>query len=426
MPTATSPRRESRLGALDFLRFGAAAVVLAFHFTARDSPAWGGQVPDSFDGVASWSAYGRMGVQLFFVISGFVILMSSWGKSVPSFVASRVGRLYPAYWASVVISVGVIALWPTVAAFFGHDFTASDVVLNLTMVQMAFGIPDLDGAYWTLWYEARFYLLIALLMLAGGLTRTRVLAFATLWPIAGALAAGSESTLLTTLLMPDYAAFFAGGMLLYVLYRDGHDWGVWLLLGLQGAVGLHFSLSINMASLAATTHNPPSPIVVAVLTFLCFGLVALTTLTPVARWNAGWMTFAGALTYPLYLIHGNLGFFVIAKTQEPIGAWGAVAAATVVCLIVSVLLYRLVEKPFGPMLRRLTLSMLQPATRGAEAKAAAPSPMPAPAASPSPLEVTGRSPRLPMPPRPHARPVTAAVPTPRAYERVAVGTSSRG
>src|SRR4051794_6198061 len=89
----SSPGRHGRLGALDALRFIAAAAVVAFHFTARQSPAWEGPAPEAFDAVGPLTSYGRLGVALFFVISGFVILMSSWGRDLPHFVASRVGRL---------------------------------------------------------------------------------------------------------------------------------------------------------------------------------------------------------------------------------------------------------------------------------------------------------------------------------------------
>jgi peptidoglycan/LPS O-acetylase OafA/YrhL len=420
--TPSSPRRRSRLGALDVLRFLAAAAVVAFHFTARDSPAWDGPVPQEFASIGPWTSYGRLGVALFFVISGFVILMSSWGRDIPHFVASRVGRLYPAYWVSVVVSAGVVFLWPENPAFFGLDITTSDAVLNLTMVQTAFGAPDLDGVYWTLWYEARFYLLIALLMLAGGLTRTRVLAFATLWPIAGAVAGTTASPLLTTLLMPDYAAFFAGGMLLYLLYREGHDWGVWMLVALQCAIALHFSMKMFGPSLTTTTAFAPSPVKLALVTFLCFALVALVTLTPVARWDARWMTFAGALTYPLYLIHENLGWFVISRSREALGAWGAVLAASTVALVASVLLYRLVEKPFGARLRRVTLAMLRPPARAPEAPAA-----PVPTPLPPRHETTTRTPRVGYgPSRPPVGPATASVSVSHRPEVPTAGTSPRG
>jgi peptidoglycan/LPS O-acetylase OafA/YrhL len=363
--------RTGRLGMLDVLRFVAAGAVVGFHFLARDSPAWGGAVPDEVAGAGQWAAYGRLGVPLFFVISGFVILMSSWGRDVPDFVASRVGRLYPAYWVSVVLSVAIsFVLWPTYAEFFGGRESASEAVLNLTMVQQAFGSRNVNGVYWTLWYEARFYLLIALLVLIG-MTRRRILAFAALWPVAGAIADQAGSELLTTLLLPTYAPFFAGGMLLYVLYRDGHDRGTWLLVGLQAATALYYSLRIHESALTELTPFAPSGAVIAVLTLACFGLVALATLTPAARWNARWMVYAGALTYPVYLLHENLGWFVIAHLRESLGAWGAVGAAVVAALVASMLVHHLVEKPLGPVLRRVTADMLRRTTDRTEAPAAA-------------------------------------------------------
>lgn len=365
---------------LDVLRLLAAMSVVAFHFTARESPAWDGPAPEALAPVGQWAAYGRMGVPLFFVISGFVLLMSSWGRDVPDFVASRVGRLFPAYWVAVVVSIVlVLYVWPANPAFFGHEITTSEALLNLTMVQGAFGVHDVDGPYWTLWYEARFYLLIVLLMLVG-ITRRRILAFCALWPVAGALADGADSPLLTAVLMPDYAPFFAGGMLLYLIHRDGHDAGTWLLVGLQILFALDFSLEYYRYVLGLETAWAPSSALIALGTLACFGLVALVTLTSLARRSAGWMTLAGALTYPLYLIHENLGWFVIHLARDRVGPWGAVLLGTAVALVAAVALHHLVERPFGGRLRAIVLTTLRTTARS-DAGPRRPASIPVPAAA---------------------------------------------
>ena len=359
-PTKT---RTGHLGMLDAMRFVAALAVLAFHYTARDSPGWDGLPPESLAGVGQWAAYGRMGVPLFFVISGFVLLMSSWGKDVQSFVASRIGRLFPAFWVAVTFSVVlVLFIWPENPAYLGHEITTSEALLNYTMVNSAYSVADIDGPYWTLWYEARFYALIAVLILIG-ITRNRILAFCTLWPIVGAVAASTQSEMLIAVLMPDYAPFFAGGMLLYVIYRDGHDLGVWLLVAMQGAFALNISVSTYSYALPLETAWVPSNAVIGLLTAACFGLVALVTLTPVARWNMRWMAFAGALTYPVYLVHENLGWYVIHLVRDEVSAWTAVLCATAVTLVAAVLLNQLVEKPFGNKLRLAVLAMLRKPAR---------------------------------------------------------------
>ena len=90
-------REAGRLRVLDGLRLVAALAVVAFHYTGRDNPAWGESVRTVFPTLSPVTLYGGFGPYLFFMISGFVILMSTWGRPVHSFVASRVGRIYPAY-----------------------------------------------------------------------------------------------------------------------------------------------------------------------------------------------------------------------------------------------------------------------------------------------------------------------------------------
>jgi peptidoglycan/LPS O-acetylase OafA/YrhL len=343
---------------LDALRFVAALSVVAVHLTSRSSPAWDGPVPAEVVPVGRWTGYGHLGVPLFFIISGFVLLMTAWGRDIPAFVASRVGRLFPAYWVAVGFSaVLVLWVWPANPVFFGAFISKTQAALNFTMLQGAFSSPNLDGSYWTLWYEARFYLLIAIFMMVG-ITRRRVLAFATLWPIIAAIASASGQAFIAAFLMPDYAPFFAGGMLLYLIYRDGHDLGTWLLVGFQVVSGANFATHYYM-NLSNSTPVVPSKILIAVLIVGSFAAVAAVTLTRLARWNAWWMTTLGALTYPLYLIHENLGWFTIHLLRDALGSWGAIGVATVVVLTAAVLIHRLVERRFGKRLRAATLRMLE-------------------------------------------------------------------
>lgn len=353
----TGPRT-ARLGVLDALRFLAALSVVGFHFTGI-TPAWDGAAPAELDPVSRWAAYGAMGVPLFFVISGFVVLMTAWGRDVPQFVASRVGRLFPAYWAAVVLAMlFAFVIWPAGAVTMGQAPTKHDALVNLTMLQGALGVPDLNGAFWTLWTEARFYALVAVLILVG-ITRGRVIAFAALWPLAGALAENADAELLATVLISDYSPYFAGGMLLYVLFRDGHDLLVWLLVGLQSLLALHFAVGFYPVGLPVATGRPVSTAVVALISFGCFGLVALATLTRLNRSAARWLTVLGALTYPVYLVHEKVGFFAIHVVRDGVSPWLALAAGTAASLACAAVLHHVVEKPWGGRLRAATLRALR-------------------------------------------------------------------
>ena len=130
-----------RIKELDVLRGFAALLVLFFHFTiGRPESQLGFKV-------------GTTGVDLFFIISGFVIFMSlSNVKTSLEFIINRVSRLYPTYWASVIISFIIIKLIlhnpGGLGLFFG----------NMTMFQYYLAIPDIEAPYWTLIIEMIFYI----------------------------------------------------------------------------------------------------------------------------------------------------------------------------------------------------------------------------------------------------------------------------
>lgn len=358
MAPAAPAHRAPRLSMLDVLRFLAALSVVGYHYTVKSpaAPEWEGPVPHELVGFGTWAAYGAMGVSLFFVISGFVILMTAWGRDVPHFVASRIGRLFPGYWVSAAVAALItVFAWPQGLL---RTLTKGQILLNFTMLHGAYNVPDLDRVYWTLFYEARFYVLLALFMLIG-ITRQRVLAFAALWPIVGAIAQTTGQSFLTMVLMPDYAPFFAGGMLLYVLYRDGHDLLTWLLVGMNAIIAVNFSMEHFTVNLSIDTGFAIHKTVVGAVAVACFALVALVSLTPVRRLHARWMVVAGALSYPLYLLHQTTGWYLIHVLHHRINPWMTIGIAAGVAMVMAALLHYLVERPLGHRLRAAVLHSLR-------------------------------------------------------------------
>lgn len=342
--SATSPQRGVRFAALDGLRFFAALAVVLFHFTARSTDAWPEPISELVPSLFRVSKLGYFGVDLFFVISGFVILMSAWGRTSKQFVASRISRLYPAYWAGVLITSGVLLLVER------ETFDVGRLLVNLTMTQSAFGIPNIDGVYWTLWVELRFYLLVGVFIVIGITTR-RVLLFSGLWPVMAFIAERSEAHFLQTLLIPQYASLFAGGMLLYLLHRNGHSFLTWLLLLANVAWAVSTAGEDARGAVLETTGSGVSSGAGAVLIVLCFAAVALVTLTPLARLRWHWLTALGVLTYPLYLLHEQIGWAVIRATA-PQSSWPlALTAALTISLTLAVLVNKLVEVRFANKLR---------------------------------------------------------------------------
>ncbi|MET7516118.1 acyltransferase [Streptomyces sp. NPDC005480] len=348
-PRAHAPR----LRALDGLRLIAALMVAAYHYGGRDgevSQAWGTSPKVQFPSLHQWFAYGCLGVQIFFVISGFVICMSGWGKPLRSFFASRASRLLPSYWAAVILVTAVFAL-PVVAY---KAVSPSDALLNLTMLQQPLGVDRVLGVCWTLWAEVRFYALFALFIVLPGANRRRVVLFCAVWTLAAAITQASGEPALKVILMPEYAPYFIGGVGLYLLHLDRRDMTAWGIVLVSWLIGQHYAV-------AALWHAPNphffsyrgsgSIILIVTLGFVAVGAIALGLLN---RINWGWLTVAGALTYPFYLVHEHLGWVVIEVLHRRIGLPSAVTFALTVAgmLTLAWLLNRFVEKPLAPFLRK--------------------------------------------------------------------------
>lgn len=333
---------------LDFLRLCAAFVVMLYHYTAGRHENWGIPTIEQFGFVSRVSAYGFLGVQLFFVISGFVIFLSAEGRTVGQFVSARVSRLYPGYWAAVILTS---ALFLLSAPGWGKNPSVAQILMNLTMVQSAFGVDNIDGVYWTLWVELLFYVLIGLLISAG-LTERRVYWFVFLWPIVGAVAQQTEFGFLSELLSPVYASLFAGGMMIYLIYSRGHSLIRWLLLAYSVCIATSQTVLDRLPDTERYTGLDLSPALTAVLVIGIFALVALVTITPLRYRGWKWMTYAGALTFPLYLVHVWWGWWVIHTLSPHANKWVTLAAAMALSLVLAALIERFVERPVRPRIRR--------------------------------------------------------------------------
>ncbi|OPC82585.1 hypothetical protein B4N89_18040 [Embleya scabrispora] len=341
-----------RLAALDGLRFLAAVMVMLYHYAGFESGdetrAWDGRsAAELLPGLSRFAAYGWLGVELFFLISGFVICMSSWGRTLGDFFRSRVVRLYPAYWVAILLSAVVLRLWPTVR----HAPRPSDVLTNLTMLQQPLGVPLVDGVYWTLWAELRFYLLFALVVGFGrGVTYRRTVLFCVVWTVAIVSAAGAHDDLLQGVTEPRYAPFFIGGVALYLVRRFGPDPLLW------GIVGMSWLLAQNSAVEEMPRRvdaNPPhlSATICMALVTVFYALMIALALGKLDRVSWSGLTTLGALTYPLYLLHENLGWTLIHALYRPgRPAWPVLAAVTVTMLISAWLLHRLAERPMSKAL----------------------------------------------------------------------------
>lgn len=144
----------NRILFLDGFRAVAILMVVAFHYFHVFVKKYSDAELSSFS-----FSFGGVGVDLFFMISGFVIFMTVTRKDLKGFFISRVTRLYPVYIFSVCLTAIVIL------SFGGwySELNLINFIKNLTMFQYYLGGTNIDGVYWSLRVEVAFYFALAII-----------------------------------------------------------------------------------------------------------------------------------------------------------------------------------------------------------------------------------------------------------------------
>ncbi|GAA1274901.1 acyltransferase [Kitasatospora nipponensis] len=367
-----SSGKRPRLYVLDGLRLIAAMGVVGWHWLGVE------RFPDVWHGLPSKlmpvghliGSYSWIGVELFFIISGFVICMSCWGRSVGDFVTSRIVRLFPAYWVCVLITATVLLIVPKIWGDDTSSPTISRILTNLTMMNTPLGVSDLDPVYWTLWAEMRFYVLFGV-MLIWGLTYRRVLAFCGVWAFLAIIAGQANFPLLNTIVQPTYAWYFIAGMVIYLMYRYKANLMLWAMLVFCWLIAQDQIRGVIGGYEYGTRHHIKWSYIV-VLSTLCFVVVTAAALGAFNWMQWKWLTVAGSLTYPLYLLHQEIGFQLITRLRPGLAPYATLAVVGAIMLLAAWLVHRLIERPFAPMLKRRLDSSFQEIRRLSEPEAKSP------------------------------------------------------
>ena len=361
-----SGRVSHRFAHIDTLRAVAALLVFLAHVSERFSPfarARGRGL--SFPVLARVFKFGRLGVLLFFIISGFVIYASLRGPRAHAgrrFVLTRFFRLYPAYWLS--LAVGLLVFW----WYRGQTFGPVLILANATMLPRLLHAPLVLGVYWTLETELAFYALCWALWRGGWLENRRVLV--------GLVVGLSAAWLVLCVLfqthvlpanvptswkaLPHHLAIMCWGAFFRVVYDETDGFRaavagnaqVWLLAGLglllmslEGPKGFHVSPGPLLIG--------PSAYVVAPVLFALW----------VAVWRVRWgaLAWLGRISYSFYLFHLVAAVPLVVWLQRtPDAAWRGrplalyMGAAFVLTTALSALVYYTLERPFIALGKRLT------------------------------------------------------------------------
>jgi peptidoglycan/LPS O-acetylase OafA/YrhL len=332
----------NRFVELDALRGIAAIMVMTFHFTA-----FGGWAPFQFNLGATW-------VEFFFILSGFVILMTlDKGPSVKAFFLGRLVRIVPAYWACATFTLLAILIHG------GEDPSTifSRYLWNLTMVNSYFRVENLDGPYWTLIIEWLFYALMGIIIGFRALRHIELIGFVVLLFSAAYATPYFQahfSSLFYTLkgyfpLFNHFAAFYTGIVLYRVRTHGGKSWRyplAALALFVETLSTEEVGRAINFVS--QWEYNA---------LIVMYGVIMIAFLENKLGFVANKITlYLGRVSYPLFLIHQFLGTIILIPFfcyNLGWNFWLAYLMTVLICVGFASVIHFKIEVPLSKKIKQL-------------------------------------------------------------------------
>jgi len=310
----------NRIVELDSLRGIAAIMVVFYHYTSRYFEIF--KLPN----IAFYKfSFGHLGVELFFMISGFVILMSLEKVSNGwEFLKKRFLRLYPSYWVAVFFTFIVV----TLIGLPGRESSITNALINLSMLHEFFGVPHVDGVYWSLSVELSFYFLIFLTLF---FNKTLFIKWGWILMLLLSFIIIKSPSLLSSksFVLKYYHLFYAGS--LFFAWRK-KMFSTYLILELLVLTLIHEYFLHGLLFM------------IPILFF--YGLFTALQFNLLKYISNKIFLFLGFISYPLYLLHQNLGYLIIFHLNEMgVNYHVGLISAILVSIFLAWILAKLIE-PF--------------------------------------------------------------------------------
>jgi len=337
--------KKNRFYEIDMLRFVAAISVMLYHYGFR------GQASDNLTDMpypyaVSFVKYGYLGVNLFFIISGFVIFMTASQGSVRRFCISRLVRLYPAFWVCCTITFIV-----TLVAG-GVRFSASwhDYAVNMTMLSGFLNVKSIDGSYWSLFVEIKFYALVFIVLIFRQMHHSKVLLG--FWLAMVIIISQWSIRYVGYFIIPDYAAYFVAGAMFYLVYFEGICFYKLFIIMISFLVALVGAINKNI-EMTENYHSQFDETIIAIILALFYMIFFLISTGRTRSLSSESWVLLGALTYPLYLIHQFVGYMIFNLAYPFFNPHIIMLGTIVTMLLIAYIIDIKIEKPYSKPLKAL-------------------------------------------------------------------------
>ncbi len=350
--------QQNRNDNLQMLRFFAAAFVLLTHITFY--------IHERVDNSVGVWHVGEVGVPIFFVISGFVMHLSS--SRIPRnsdgarvFMHRRISRIFPLYWLITIVKLGIALAVPAAVLHNAPDLMHSLGSLVLFPMFNSEGqIRPMHGVAWTLLHEMLFYYIFAIAMVL----RQSPYVFSTV-AITGMWVAG-------LFIQPESALAYVCTDRINLMFVAGMSLSAWIAAGRT----VHRTLGLVMLAVAAAALLGADGAIFAFIHGYNIDAALIVAAAMALRLNAlpslkRLLVSLGDSSYSLYMLHPILApaicvLLLALQIRSPLVI---VPVAFVACVTAANLLYRYIENPLNELAKRhLGKVFLKPSPSHAAAK----------------------------------------------------------
>lgn len=287
-----------RIDNLDAIRMFAALSIALFHYTCQ-YPLFSSKDPIVNQGYLPLFEYGAQAIDLFFILSGFVIMLSAQKYDCMTFIKKRILRIYPSLIVCCSISFGVLYS----VSYISSDATISTYLYNISLISFFSSHPFIDGAYWTLSYEFGFYIFVACFYIRFFKNSPHHFI---LYCISAAylfyfFAPYIPSPLHLMLLCHQYAHIFAFGSIMY-FWWENQQFSRYYIVYFMLILGINYLYNGSEDTLILI-------LLMIITTILVFYKMPQNRLTQI-------LVSSGQYSYPFYLLHQMIGFVIIYNLIE--------------------------------------------------------------------------------------------------------------
>ena len=365
-------QQRAQVVGIDILRFFAAVLVFWYHLTFASwtfAASFSRDIGVDFSGLSGlrpYAEFGWIGVEIFFVISGFVIAFTAQGSSAGRFLESRVLRLVPAAW-----------ICASITSLFLEEVSHQADVLAPFLRSVTFSPigPYVVGVYWTLAVEIVFYACVFALLasnrfdrieravlIMGGLSSLYWLMWLWSWlamPQLAPVLARFVFSRVGQLSLLEHGCFFGLGTLMWVITTSGltrRRLIFFLIFALAGWV------QIFAECLRIETELKWSPAAIWSLSIVLMILAIRYNgaFAGIGEFFTSAMRLLGLSTYPLYLIHYPIGTWITGRLYQAGYGWPVSISASLMSVIIAAVVIAMYPERWLRRAIRSLLSLFSP------------------------------------------------------------------